>query len=103
MTKNIPEKQTKELTALINEYTVWRKTRKGRTAIPTKLWERTIKLTKYYSVGKLTQILRLNYQKLKNCSQEASQPVIQEKFIEVKSSPGVISPNIIEYEKSKRQ
>jgi hypothetical protein len=47
------------------QFETWRNTRKIRGPIPEELWESAIKLSKDYSIGKISRALRLSHSDLK--------------------------------------
>ena len=55
-----------KLKQLQKDFNTWRKSRSNqREAIPEHLWDKTIKLLKYYNFAQLSSRLHLNYKKLK--------------------------------------
>lgn len=48
------------------QFEIWRKTRKRRTAIPEALWKAAVSLSEDYPTLQISKVLRLNYTALKN-------------------------------------
>ena len=73
------------------QFEEWRKTRQKRERIPEKLWKSAVKLSKTYSISRISKSLRLNYTSLKNRIVENDEDSIaKERLIEKVPAPAFI-------------
>jgi len=84
-----------EIPALLKEaqerFEQWRSSQTGRRPIPESLWALASELARQYGVFRTAQVLRLDYNKLKRCTPEASvgtsKSASQPAFVELIATP----------------